>query len=184
MSQTQPWPAPAPLDITQVVEEIGDADQGPTRRRLPRRRTLVVAAVVVVLLAGIATLGGLLIQTRGVLDNVKHNLAFTRVQLSTAQGELTATKNELNQATVELGDARRQVASVQQELAGAQTDLESARTTTRRNKDIADQLDTCLVSVMEGTLDVFTWNESRNQQCLKAIAAYKALALSGNDASI
>lgn len=97
----------------------------PARRRVSRR-TLLVAALLVLLVAGVATLGALLIQTRGVLDYQKQQTHGAQVQRDTANVALTATRNDLTvsfsqlvQAQLDLSTARSNLGQVTGMLANA-----------------------------------------------------------------
>lgn len=147
-----------------------------------RTRTVVLTGALVVLLAGVATLGGLLIQTRGVLSDTQQNLAFTHLQLTGTQAELSSTKADLASTKADLASTKADLTNTQGDLRKARAQLSTETSRADGATKAANDLGQCIRYVSAAVNDIYAWDDSQYRECMSAIDEWKALrGLSGND---
>lgn len=171
-------PAQQPPSLELDLSAPAPVEEPQPRRR--SRKTVALAAVLTVLVvAAIAVPVGLLVQTRGVLDWQKGQTRKVQAQLDTTNVTLAKVRDDLASVQAELSLTKGQLDQANSDLAAAKSRLGATVSLAAQEGVVADDLHTCLMSVMQGALDAFTWNESRNAQCTQALDAYRDLPVTG-----
>ena len=168
---SDPYPAPSVEPADGIIEWPAAASQAPpsqgvTELYKPGRFSLkraTLAGVIVLLLAGVATLGGLLVQTRGVLDWQTGQTKLADKRAADTQAKLDDTQRHLTDATTQVSDL--------------QTSLTAARAETEKAKTVVREMTRCAIAFGRSSQDILTFDYEAQQTCADATRDLRGLGL-------